>query len=77
MTKISSCMLFVDEANLKAVNYAESLRNELTKLGISEFNNFLKAELIIVLGGDGTMLRAKEMAWIYKIPLLGLNFGHK
>ncbi|MFI0422576.1 NAD kinase [Spongiactinospora sp. 9N601] len=34
------------------------------------------AEMIIVLGGDGTILRAAEMARPSGVPLLGVNLGH-
>ena len=34
------------------------------------------AELIIVLGGDGTLLRAAELARPAGTPLLGVNLGH-
>lgn len=37
---------------------------------ISEF------ELIIVLGGDGTMLRSAEISYGFSIPILGINVGH-
>lgn len=33
-------------------------------------------ELVIVLGGDGTILRAAEMARGASAPLLGVNLGH-
>lgn len=33
-------------------------------------------ELIIVLGGDGTMLRSAEISYGMKIPILGINVGH-
>lgn len=34
------------------------------------------AELVIVLGGDGTLLRAAELARPRRTPLLGVNLGH-
>jgi NAD+ kinase len=34
------------------------------------------AELVIVLGGDGTLLRAAELARPARTPLLGVNLGH-
>ena len=34
------------------------------------------AELIIVLGGDGTLLRAAELARPAGAPLIGVNLGH-
>jgi len=33
-------------------------------------------EVAVVLGGDGTMLRAAEVARVQQIPLLGVNLGH-
>jgi len=33
-------------------------------------------EVAVVLGGDGTMLRAAEVAHEREIPLLGVNLGH-
>ncbi|MEY4337137.1 MAG: hypothetical protein RL680_32 [Actinomycetota bacterium] len=33
-------------------------------------------EVAVVLGGDGTMLRAAEVARVQEIPLLGVNLGH-
>jgi NAD+ kinase len=33
-------------------------------------------ELVVVLGGDGTMLRGAEVARAAGVPLLGVNLGH-
>lgn len=35
-----------------------------------------EAELTLVLGGDGTLLRAAELARPAGVPLLGVNLGH-
>jgi NAD+ kinase len=34
------------------------------------------AELVLVLGGDGTFLRAAELARPAEVPMLGVNLGH-
>ena len=34
------------------------------------------AELILVIGGDGTILRAAELGRPAGIPILGINYGH-
>jgi len=34
------------------------------------------AELVVVLGGDGTILRAAEVVRGTQVPLLGVNLGH-
>lgn len=33
-------------------------------------------ELVVALGGDGTMLAGAEAARAFQVPLLGINFGH-
>jgi NAD+ kinase len=33
-------------------------------------------ELLICLGGDGTMLRMSKLAARYNVPMLGINMGH-
>jgi NAD+ kinase len=41
-----------------------------------ELTDLPDVELAIVLGGDGTTLRAAEVAHVRGIPLLGVNLGH-
>jgi NAD+ kinase len=36
----------------------------------------IDAELVLVLGGDGTFLRAAELARPAGVPMLGVNLGH-
>ena len=38
--------------------------------------DFGDVELVMVLGGDGTILRAAELVREADIPLLGVNLGH-
>lgn len=45
----------------------------LRKVSISELPD---AEIVIVLGGDGTILRGAEISRPRGIPLLGVNLGH-
>ena len=44
-----------------------------TVLSNEEF--YQTVELVIVLGGDGTLLRVAQSASRYQIPILGINFG--
>ncbi|MBU1029488.1 NAD(+)/NADH kinase [Patescibacteria group bacterium] len=60
--------VYVDGFNSKAKELAERLRSRTVNLD--------DANLIITLGGDGTMLRAVIEHWRRRIPFFGLNFGH-
>ena len=41
-----------------------------------EISDLPEIEVGIVLGGDGTTLRAAEVAHLRQVPLLGVNLGH-
>ncbi|MFP7696210.1 NAD kinase [Trueperella sp. LYQ143] len=43
---------------------------------IDEATDLTHIDLILVIGGDGTILRAAELARLDEIPILGINFGH-
>lgn len=52
---------------------------DLTGLAVAELPHPLTAdscELVVVLGGDGTILRGAEQALAADLPLLGVNLGH-
>ena len=70
---------------------AVSTANELTKLltgkqinvfatiktdGANDFKAMDQIDLAVVLGGDGTMLRAAEIFRGKQVPILGINLGH-
>src|SRR5256885_5252360 len=51
---------------------------EVVDLGTSAAPNGVDAgcQLVIALGGDGTILRALHVAMAHHLPVLGVNFGH-
>jgi NAD+ kinase len=46
------------------------------RVGAEPVGDISSADFILVLGGDGTMLRAAELAARRNKPLLGINIGH-
>ena len=55
----------------------ESLGAHLTKAGVEVLReaDAEQAELLIAIGGDGTMLYAGRLAHDHDIPILGINRG--
>lgn len=48
---------------------------ELGVAGVTPWDGDASVELVIVVGGDGTILRGAELARAHDIPLLGINVG--
>ena len=76
-TKLVYTKRTVDALRGKAVVYME---DEFSGSGIdAEFLNrdemFRTADIVIVLGGDGTILRAANKAAENNVPILGINLG--
>jgi len=84
-------ILVVNATRPEAVQAATSLASLLSEgafeiftasaVNISQVKNvnvdqLPDAEIVIVLGGDGTILRGAEISRLRKIPLLGVNLGH-
>ena len=48
---------------------------ELDVAGVQPWDNLTPVELVVVVGGDGTILRGAELARAESTPLLGINVG--
>ena len=59
-------LVVADEQNSESRAVAERL----------EAHNHEEPELIVVVGGDGTMLRAIRQHWRRRVPFFGINTGH-
>ena len=84
-----TALLVVHPTRPEAVDFATELIAALTNLGISSITNYPGGlpgsegmgsgrdfEIAIVLGGDGTILRAAELVLGSEIPILGVNLGN-
>ncbi len=43
---------------------------------VEDDSNLEGVDLILVIGGDGTILKAAQLAMPFETPILGINFGH-
>jgi NAD+ kinase len=66
--------LMTDEA--AALGYAAGSLGGLVEITDSEDDAGHDCELAIVVGGDGTILRAAEITHVSGTPILGVNLGH-
>jgi NAD+ kinase len=73
-------LIFVNSARAEAKSASETiisrLNDENIKVYLSTDSSIPAVELVLVLGGDGTILRGAEYAVANNVPLLGINLGH-
>jgi NAD+ kinase len=75
-----SILLLVNASREEAKGASEAVSKILNDAGFSIYSptdsQIPEVELVLVLGGDGTILRGAEFAVARKVPLLGINLGH-
>ena len=73
-------LLLVNTSRAEAQNASDLVSEILTKANINIYTlrdvSIPELELVLVLGGDGTILRGAEYAVAKNVPLLGINLGH-
>ena len=85
--KVNSVLLVIHLTRNEALTTAKDLTKLLKEKnlnvfatikldGAKDFNDSSKVDLAVVLGGDGTMLRAAEIFRRKNLPILGINLGH-
>lgn len=78
-----SLRVLVDEVEPAKIEASDSDRHDHVfvadmQLDVVDFgpDAAVGCEMVLVLGGDGTFLRAAELAQAADIPVLGINLGH-
>lgn len=75
LTSAHELAALLRKADFDLVTISDATIEGVNSVAPSELENE-KVEIAIVLGGDGTILRAAEITLERNIPLLGINLGH-
>jgi NAD+ kinase len=80
MSNQGAVLLLVNASREEAKGAAETISKILVAAEIKIYtpadSDIPSVEVVLVLGGDGTILRGAEFALKENIPLLGINLGH-
>jgi NAD+ kinase len=80
MSNQRAILLLVNASREEAKGAAETISKILVAAGIKIYtpadSDIPSVEVVLVLGGDGTILRGAELTRERNIPLLGINIGH-
>jgi NAD+ kinase len=75
-----SILMLINPSREEAKGASEAITKALSAAGIDVHtpsdSKIPDVEVVLVLGGDGTILRGAEYALERRVPLLGINLGH-
>jgi NAD+ kinase len=63
-------------AGINVIGISHPDAKSIANLNFQDASDLDTCEAILVVGGDGTILRGAEIARTQQIPLLGINLGH-
>ena len=70
------CEIITPAYNREKIARHKAARGKLELTYVSQDAMYAEADLLIILGGDGTILEASRRAAMRKVPILGINLGH-
>ena len=74
--KAHGCEVLAASFNREKIARHRFAKGKLDLTFVTQDELYAQADLLIILGGDGTILEASRRAAMRKIPLLGINLGH-
>lgn len=76
-SSVSSIAVILKHASQEAVLCARRLEELFQRRGMATTRDVLSdtTDMVVVLGGDGTLLHAAAAAYDFDIPILGINLG--
>lgn len=72
--ELKACNRICDYLASQNVDYDKEIL--VNKDSAIDKDKLSKADAVIVLGGDGTLMRVSKKSSVYNVPILGVNTGH-
>ena len=76
ITTATKLVSLLSTAGINVIGISHPDAKSIANLNFQDVSDLDTCEAILVVGGDGTILRGAEIARTQQIPLLGINLGH-